>query len=231
MSKMRCRLSSGAEFVMECHHAPIAEELAVAFAAKVNADLDEYFLKDLLRGHVPGPVSARIICGAVNGRLIGTSWCGWRRSLPALGMVAGVTTSEQFRSQGMATALCEEQCERFAADGGRLLWLAPTTQSAQRIYERLGFEVVTGKLMCRRFAGSELNEGFAPGQRVNSRNADWGDLAPLAPLYAWPTKLDGWWRVRWRVAHHCIQVIMVSGLTLSGIRFMKMKAGSLWADS
>lgn len=186
MSNLNRERLSGSELVVASHAAPLPGDSAAAIAELVTSELYEPFLEDILTGRTPGDLAAAACCGMVAGELAGTCWCGWRTALPELGALGGVVTRPEHRRRGIARTICAELCERFDVGGGRLLWLATVSEVAQRMYEALGFRLITGHLMCRQAPGSELDEGFTPGQQVTVHGANWGDLPALMTFYAWP---------------------------------------------
>lgn len=186
MSEERWRLSTGEELVIEHLDSPVSEQQASEVSSMVVPLLDETFLFDLLRGTATGAPRIRLLVARSDGTIAATCWMGWRESLPALAVVGGVVTLDAYRGRGIATRLCRRLCDIFEENGGRTIWLAAKSAGARRIYSRLGFKVAAGKLMYRESVANACFEGFQPGQAVRARRPDWGDMAALVPLYAWP---------------------------------------------
>ena len=186
MSEERWCLSTGEELAIEHLDSPVEEHQAAEVSSMVVPLLDETFLFDLLRGTATGTPRIRLLVARSRGDIAATCWMGWRKSLPALAVVGGVVTLEAYRGRGIATRLCRRLSEVFEANGGRTIWLAAKSAGARRIYSRLGFKVAAGKLMYRESVPDACFEGFQPGQAVQARRPDWGDMAALVPLYAWP---------------------------------------------
>jgi len=186
MSAQEVRLRSGAMMRAECLAAPLDEADAAPLAALVNNHLEEPFLLEMLCGRVASPPRVRAMRATLDGRLAGTAWMAVGPTLPELGVIGGVATSPEFRGLGIATALVGHLCRTFDADGGRFLWLATASDVARRIYERLGFRLVAGQLMCRAAPGCAWEAGYRERLPVRARPAAWRDIAALVPLYAWP---------------------------------------------
>jgi len=186
MEEKQVRLRFGGELVVRCLAPPVPERLAGPIITLVQEGLHEPFLPYIVRGQWSDHGCFRVVYGEINGELAGTCWVGWSERIPDLAVIGGVVTKPGHRRQGVAAGVCSMACEAFDRAGGRLLHLAAVTSGARRIYERLGFQSVVGRLLCRRAPGARQDEGFAPGQAVRSRAATCGDLAAIVPLYVFP---------------------------------------------
>ena len=184
MNRKRVDLPSGAELTASCIAPPVSPGLARQAVRLVTSVLSEPYLSDILRGGWSEHADFRVGLGMLGGELAGAAWVGWGRNLPDIGVMGGVATSPRFRRQGIAGALVGTVCDAFAETGGRFLFLATTNPDARRIYERLGFTVAAGNLLCRAAKGARVGEGFAPGRAVVARSANLGDLGAILPLYS-----------------------------------------------
>jgi len=165
---------------------PLPPEEASAFSALVRSTLDEPFLDDLLTGRVGAGLDVLAVASRVEGTLAGTAWMGRGQRCPDIGVIAGVVTRPDLRGQGLAAAACAALCRAFDEEGGRYLFLAAATPDAARLYGRLGFRRVAGAAMCRARDGTDFRAALAAGRPGTARDADWGDLPAMVPLYYLP---------------------------------------------
>ena len=179
-------LPNGTDLVIECLEPPLLIEEIAAFDRLVNSALSEPFISELLRGSHAQDIYCRVVRGVSNNRLLGTGWMAWARSFPKLGVIAGVVTRSSHRRQGIASHICTTLCDVFEANGGAELYLGAASTTARRIYERLGFQEVAGRVMRRVAEEHESPVSLVPGLPVVPRPANWSDIARVVPLYAWP---------------------------------------------
>ena len=168
-------MRDGAELLVEELRPPLPTDDVDAIVSLVTRSLSEPYLANLLRGKWLDRADVAVIRGRIDQRLVGTAWVGWGRRLPDIGVMGGVATQRECQRRGIAGILVRRAIETFDREAGRMLFLATTSPYARKIYERLGFSAVVGNLLCRFTRGARLREGFAPGQPVNARAADFGD--------------------------------------------------------
>ena len=102
-----------------------------------------------------------------------------------VGAVEFVSTQENFRRRGVASALLGTLVEHFTARGGQALYLCTDNPVAGHLYERHGFRYHVGDGM-RYLAPDAVDfdrRWFAAGGAATIRDAHWGDLARLCVLY------------------------------------------------
>jgi ribosomal protein S18 acetylase RimI-like enzyme len=87
----------------------------------------------------PRHPSTRRAAGEMGGVTVGRASIG---TVDEVGELYGVITEPAFRRQGVAAAVCSALLQRFFDEGGRLAFLDAESRPAQRLYARLGFDVV-----------------------------------------------------------------------------------------
>ena len=161
---------------------PLRPEERVEFISHVARLLDEPFLPEILSGRWNDDADFRVFRGRVDGRLAVTGWLGIGRRMPRFGVVAGVVTAACDRRKGAATALCERLWTEFAALSDGPLFLSAASSTATRIYERLGFKTIAGRLMFRSPVDQAWDAGFASTGPVVERAADRGDMGAIVAV-------------------------------------------------
>jgi ribosomal protein S18 acetylase RimI-like enzyme len=91
----------------------------------------------------PRHPSTRRAAGEVGGVTAGRASIG---IVDGVAELYGVITEPVFRRQGVAGAVCSALLEGFFDEGGRLAFLDAESQPAERVYVRLGFEVIGARL-------------------------------------------------------------------------------------
>lgn len=76
--------------------------------------------------------------------LTGTCGITISRDAPALAGFGEVATRPEHRGRGIATSLCRQAVEEFAAQGGEAVFLGTGNPDAGRIYHRLGWRKLAG---------------------------------------------------------------------------------------
>ena len=66
------------------------------------------------------------------------------RRRPILGGLGEVATASESRGRGFASDLCLRAKETFLAQGGKALFLGTVNPAAQRVYQRLGWQLIPG---------------------------------------------------------------------------------------
>lgn len=129
---------------------------------KFKIPLEGYFTRDLFEflvsifGEMPD-MAPEVFLGAeivhnVNavyvelrdGNLAGTCGLTISNSLPGLGGLGEVATAPSHERAGIATMLCREASRDFQNGGGQALFLGTANPSAERLYQRLGWQKING---------------------------------------------------------------------------------------
>jgi GNAT superfamily N-acetyltransferase len=78
------------------------------------------------------------------GQTVGTCHLTIPASNPELGGLGEVATAPEFRSTGIANALCTRARDDFSRTGGQALFLGTVNPTAARVYHRLGWRKLAG---------------------------------------------------------------------------------------
>ena len=110
-----------------------------AFAGKVGCWW-EAVEEDLLSGAFAPWLLSPYYIGEIRGEAAGYLTCLTPARNPRGRLVEFVSTSEEHRGKGVATALLRQLIVRFEANGGLALYLCTTNPAAGRLYESCGFD-------------------------------------------------------------------------------------------
>jgi GNAT superfamily N-acetyltransferase len=126
-------------------------------------------------------------------RVAGTAHLTVSVALPSLGGLGEVAVRDVFRGRGIASSLCGQARDEFAAGGGRALFLATANPAARRVYERLGWQAVTNSNVMVWLAEGGSPEaslaGFFEGEgRCRVAEGTAADRIAMIPLILAPQK-------------------------------------------
>jgi ribosomal protein S18 acetylase RimI-like enzyme len=80
----------------------------------------------------------------VDGKVVGG---GFGVGTPLIREIAGIGTATTFRNQGIASAVIAHLLDHFFGDQGEIAWLTPGDETAQSVYEKLGFKSVAKQVV------------------------------------------------------------------------------------
>ncbi len=161
---------------------PIPPGEAGEISRAVYDELREEFLPDILTGRHGADALFTVGTALVEGALAACCWMGVGRKRPELGVLAGVVTLPRYRGRGLATRMVGDLCDLFDHRGGRTLFLGVSNPVARRIYEKLGFRRLTGRILARGDSCA-VPPPESPANPCRSRRATPGDIAAVVPLY------------------------------------------------
>jgi len=131
-----------------------------------------------------------------DGRAISTTMVTTCNALPELGGFGEVATLPAARGRGLATDLCRQSIEDFAAGGGKALFLGTVNPDAARIYHRLGWRKLASSIVWAAITDDRSPEAFLvdyfsdPSPAVVEEGGP-GVRIPMIPLIVTPHD----WRV------------------------------------
>ena len=131
-----------------------------------------------------------------DGRAVSTTMVTSCNALPELGGFGEVATLPEARGRGLATDLCRQSVEDFAATGGKALFLGTVNPAAARIYHRLGWRKLASSIVWAVITDDRSPEAFLvdyfrePSPAVVEEGGP-GVRIPMIPLIVMPHD----WRV------------------------------------
>ena len=126
-----------------------------------------------------------------DGRAISTAMATTCNALPELGGFGEVATLPEARGRGLATDLCRQSVEDFAAACGRALFLGTVNPAAARIYHRLGWRKLASSIVWALITDDRSPEAYLvdyfsnPGPAVVEEGGP-GARIPMIPLIVTP---------------------------------------------
>ena len=126
-----------------------------------------------------------------DGRAISTAMVTTCNALPELGGFGEVATLPEARGRGLATDLCRQSVEDFAAACGRALFLGTVNPAAARIYHRLGWRKLASSIVWALITDDRSPEAYLvdyfsnPGPAVVEEGGP-GARIPMIPLIVTP---------------------------------------------
>ena len=141
-----------------------------------------------MRGIYSDVLTTCQLVGHLEGFPVGSATVAFAVDQPEVCVIEDVMTLPAARGQGIARALTEQVVKIGFDAGCRLAYLgnAPTVSS---VYEHVDFTRIRGVFMRREAPGCAGHETriFTPGQAMDVRETNWGDLPGVVCLMAQPT--------------------------------------------
>lgn len=109
-----------------------------------------------------------------------------------VGGLGEVATSTEYRGHGIASMLCKNALTDFGSLGGQALFLGTENPKATRVYERLGWQQISGSQVWINLIRGSVDEFYKDYFKADSRvriiEGNAAQRIPLIPLIVYPHK-------------------------------------------
>ncbi len=184
-------LRDGSELQIYKLQCPVEPALRGPVTAILNTEWPngDFYWNESMAGDYADSLTV-VMCPAMReGRWVGNATVAFAANSPEVGAVCDVMTHPDARGLGVARAATQAVTCHAVECGARAVYLGTERAgSAQRVYQRIGFEWFHGGVMRHLSAhGQDFDETyFASGQRTSTRAAEWGDLPGVSALFGQP---------------------------------------------
>jgi GNAT superfamily N-acetyltransferase len=172
-------IKKGGAMEVSFHRFPLAEEVRRELLPLLYDEwpAPDYDLAAAAAGEYARTLTIVAALGRIDGRVVGTAQSIYAARQPELAMVGFVLTRGEYRGQGIGAKITVIVTD-FAFEAGCKAAFLGSNIRPDCVYLRAGYSYYNGGVM-RRLAedGEDLEaEYFRPGQSVQVRPAEWGDL-------------------------------------------------------
>ena len=173
------------------------QSLTCPIAAEGQADLirlwrtewtrTDYDWLESMYGDYSSNLTIVCLLGYLDNKPVATASAMYKREAPELALLGSVVTHPDYRGRGLGGEVVEATVEVAAEAGCTDCYLGTSTRP-RNVYTQHGFAWYRGAIMHRQLMGDSNLEDryFAPGQPVQIREANWGDLPGFTLLSAQP---------------------------------------------
>lgn len=172
-------IKNGRSMEVSLHRFPLAEEVRRELLPLLYGEWSapDYDLTAAAAGEYARTLTIVAALGRIDGQVVGTAQSIYAARQPELAMVGFVLTHTEYRGQGIGAKITDI-VTNFAFEAGCKAAFLGSNIRPDCVYMRAGYMYYNGGVM-RRLAedGEDLEATyFSPGQSVQVRPAEWGDL-------------------------------------------------------